>query len=515
MSSDESGGENQGNGSASQVFSGAVVVFAGLVLELGFAFLAQVVVARYLGTVSYGAVSIGLTVLTFAVTFSLLGLNTGLTRNIPQADDVATERGLLWSGLGIGTGTAVVIGAVLVVAAPVLADRVFNEPQLVPILRIFGVVLPFAVFFRIGIGAIKGYSITKGRVYVQNITLPVTRMLGVVAVLVVGAGVVGAAGAYAVAYVAGAVVTLWLLYRHTPTFSGGDTTFETRSLLVYSLPLLVSSSMTQIYSDVDVILLGGLAVGTGSVGIYRAVYPLSKLLLMPGSAFGFLYLPQVSGLHGDGELKTARELFQTVSKWIALTGVPIFVFFQVFPQQLIGLTFGGEYVTGVDEFRVLAATFFIPLLVGPNTETLMAFGYTRFTAIVDAAMAIANVVLNFLLIPEFGIMGAAVATAVSYFCQNSLYSTYLYVSDRIHPFSIGMVFPIVAGLSGGAIIIVASALFDVGLVGRIVAYLTVLVVFVASIFAYSIGSEEIEIVGRIDDRIGTSFAPRLEVFSRP
>jgi O-antigen/teichoic acid export membrane protein len=73
-------------GSIERLFAGGGLLFFGLVLELGVSFLAKAVIARVLGPVDYGAVSLGVTTLGLLSTLGLLGLHTGVARHLPRFD---------------------------------------------------------------------------------------------------------------------------------------------------------------------------------------------------------------------------------------------------------------------------------------------------------------------------------------------------------------------------------------------------------------------------------------------
>jgi len=77
------------------------------------------------------------------------------------------------------------------------------------------------------------------------------------------------------------------------------------------------------------------------------------------------------------------------------------------------MTFGPEYTDGSLALVTLALGFFTHSVAGPNVNTLTAIGRTRIIMWDNLLAGVTNIALNFALIPEYGILGAAVATAVS------------------------------------------------------------------------------------------------------
>ena len=470
---------------------------------MGLSFLGQLIVARELGRVSYGAISIGTTVLTFALTISVLGLNTGLARNVSRAGSASEERTMLNSALAIAGTTSAVGALVLYVVSPTLAADVFHDASLSPILRLFALVLPIAVLFKVSLGGIRGYSMTRGRIYAQNIALPVSRIAGIAIAIVLGGGAFAVAGAYTAAYVVAAVVALGVLIKHTPTGKGAMSDYRRRSysLLSYSLPLILSNSMTRIYNQADVLLLGASQVGTGGVGVYRVVYPLAGLLTTSSLALGYIYLPEVSSLHEENETQKIRELFKLTAKWISIAGLPVMTAFLVFPAEILSSLYGQEYVSGELTLQVVSVGFFLSIAVGPNAKTLMAFGETRYVAVVDMVTAISNVALNLLLIPELGILGAGIATVVSYAVQNALYSGRIYYTDRLSPISLGMGLPTGVCLALGFGIVTVDAVQGLSLVARGAGYAVTLGIGAVISAIVSVGDPEREMISEVHGRL--------------
>ena len=159
------------------LFKGGVIIFAGLVFQLVISFLAKIVIARTIGRVDYGAVTLGSTLLTIISTFAILGMNHGLSRYIPRKDDVEYKRSVVLSAYQIAIPTAVVAGLVVALFSDVIAVRLFNDPGVGDVLWIFGLAIPFAVTVQVGIGTIQGLQLSIPKVAVRNVTQPLTRFL--------------------------------------------------------------------------------------------------------------------------------------------------------------------------------------------------------------------------------------------------------------------------------------------------------------------------------------------------
>ncbi|MFB6078506.1 MAG: flippase [Halarchaeum sp.] len=494
--------------SVRKLFKGGGVVFAGIVLELGVSFVGKILIARYLGRASYGGVSLGIITAAIASTLVLLGLNTGIARYLPRDEGASARRSVLVSAFRIAVPLSVVLGGVLALLAPFLSTHVFHDSSLTPILRVFSISIPFAAVMKLSLGAVQGRQLPAPKVMLQNITLPVSRLLGIAVVLLVGLGTIGVSYAYLASYVLAALVGCYYLYTRTTLFETDIAVVgRERELLVFSLPLAMSAAMTIILSDTDMYMLGALQ-GTASVGLYNVAYPLAQLLTTALGSFGFLFMPALSELEAAGEETQMRRLYQLVTKWVVVATLPVFLLFVVFPDSTIRYTFGVEYLPGAAALAVLSVGFFVNAAFGLNRGALTSLGHTRVLMIIDIATAVFNVVLNLLLIPKFGLLGAAYATAASYIVLNTLCSYHLYSSTGIHPFTRSMVVaPVIGSATLAGMYAVAQTYVAMTLPVILVMFATFLAVYVVAMVRFAVDPEDIRLVLSIEERFDVDFGP--------
>jgi O-antigen/teichoic acid export membrane protein len=491
-----------------RLVKGSGLVFVGLVFELGFSFLSQLVIARFFGRVDYGAISLGVTVLGFATTIALLGMNKGIGRNLPMFEKPSERRGVLVSAFQISLPLGGLIGAGIFFSAPLLATRVFGDASVTNVIRIFGATVPIAVVMRLIIGAVQGIQLSRAKVIVRNIVMPTTRLAGVVVVLLFGFGVLGLAVAYALAFVVAAVVGLYFVYRYTSLFDDTRPEGMHRTLLAFSAPLVVSATMTKVLSDIDTALLGVYAT-TGDIGVYNVVYPLAALMSIPMNALGFLFLPIISELYAEDEIGEMARMYQVVAKWTVLATMPLLFGMVLFPESVIAVTFGPGYLDGGLALTVLSVGFFLPLVAGPNSNVLVSVGATKYIMYVDTATALLNVALNVVLIPRYSFLGAAAATAASYLFMNVLYSVQVYRETSAHPLTRSMVVPsAVSAVYATGVYLFVSLLVTVTPVVAILAGVVITAGHGAIVLAFGgVEEEEVMLVLSFEERFGIDLGP--------
>lgn len=500
------------DGPFEKLFAGGGLLFFGLVVELGVSFLAKAVIARVLGPVNYGAVSLGVTMLGFLSTITLLGLHSGIGRYLPRFEDENDRRGVLVSAFQIALPIAIVTGLLVAALANPIATYLFKDPAVTPYIRIFGLAIPFAAVTKLSIGTIQGIQQATPRVIVQNVTPPVTRFAAVAIAVVLGAGALGIAFAYAFAWVAAGAVGLYFVITRTSFLSDVRPTRMHGELLTFSAPLVVSAVMVFVLTDLDTFMLGYFA-STGAVGVYNVVYPIAQLLTMALSSFAFLFMPIISELHAEGSNDEMHRIYQVVTKWIFMVTLPIFLVVALFPDMTITVTFGSEYMEGGTALTLLAVAYFSHAIAGPNANTLTSIGRTRIIMWDNLGVGILNFVLNLLLIPPYGYLGAGAATAISYLVLNLLYSTQLYRETGIHPFSSGLVRPgIAAAILVAVVHWVTRMFFPITVPVLIVMFSIFMVLYGLVILRFGgIEDEEIMLVLSFEDRFDIDLGPLKDI----
>jgi O-antigen/teichoic acid export membrane protein len=476
-------------------------VFFGWIIDRAVRFGARLAIARGFGKVDYGAVSLGATVLAMGSTFALLGLHVGVSRYLPRDESAAFKRGIILSGAQIILPAALVVGGIVVIFAEPLAVTLLKSKEQAYLLRIFGFGIPFATTVKFAINVVRGQQSSEAKIILQNITIPVLQFTGIAIAYAGTFGRIGIAWAYTASYVLATLLSLYYMKKHTPLFRRIKPTYLHKELFSFSIPLLFTSVMFMILTDIDTAMLGYFNTPS-EIAEYNVAYPISFLLLVFLESFAFLFIPILSELHSDEKFRRMRSIYQLLTKWVIFLTIPLFLLIISYPHRIIELTFGKEYLVASTTMIILSCGFFVRAVAGPNGATLIAIGRTRLHAYYTAVATILNILLNLILIPRFSYLGAAVATAISYVLLNALYSYQVYIVTGILPVSRRTLRPLVGITIISSIAYVVSEIpsslwaFLALFTGYIVAFVGVIVVF------GGITSEERLLLDSIEERLG-------------
>lgn len=394
----------------------------------------QIVLGRVLPTAAYGDVNIAISMMTLSSTFALIGFNEGIPRFMSRFDDERDVRGVWVSGLVLAGIAGLAIALALLVAGARVQRLLFGPGTPAALPTLFVLTIPFLVGLQVAVGAIRGHENTIYRTYSYDLLYNGLR-LGLLLVLLFAAGVGALAAGYA--YVVAAAVSFvvaHLLLNRLLSLRGAFRTHG-KAMVRFSAPLVVAAMVSALLAQIDTLMLGALASTSESAGVYNYGYQLAAGLPVVLSVFGFLYLPLASRLDADGNHREVDRVYKVTTKWIYIAAFPVFLTFIAFPGDLVAAVFGATDPRSGVALAILAVGFFMSAANGRCQDTLSAFGYTEYILVVNTVAAVSNVALNLVLIPTYGVAGAALASALSFFTLNGSALLVLWRTSGISPFS--------------------------------------------------------------------------------
>jgi O-antigen/teichoic acid export membrane protein len=192
-----------------------------------------------------------------------------------------------------------------------------------------------------------------------------------------------------------------------------------REVFGFTVPLLASDLLYIVMNTSDVLLLGHYR-GTEAVGSLRVILPAAQVNMIVMGSFTLLFTPVAARLFARGDLKGISHLYWQTAAWIAVLSFPVFALTFSLSQPLTIALFGERYESSATYLTLLALAYYFNAALGFNGLTLKVFGKVRFVVLISVAAALTNLALNFLLIPLYGALGAAIATSSTLIVHNIL-----------------------------------------------------------------------------------------------
>ncbi len=468
------------NQSVNRIVSGSTVILAGTFLGMLLDILIKKVLTSHLSPADFGVYSLALTVISITGAVATLGLNEGVPRYIAffrgRNEDQKIHE-LIISAIIMG----LLAGLLAILVSPSLFHSLAGEGfdtqgQILSVVKILVFAVPFTILLNLTVAIYRGFDHTNVNMYFYNIIRPVSLLGFASAAVFVGVSLKGVVLADLLSMVFTFGIMALYFIKRPPIKTEWKLKFSepTKQLIRYSFPLLITATLLNLMSWIDTIMLGYFK-SAEVVGVYNAVYPIVGFLSLVIASMGFVYVPVASKLWGLNNTEPVGSIYAVMTKWCFLLTFPIFALVFVYPEFLITKLYGAQYVGGATALRILAMGFIANSYFGFNYHTLLASGDSDFLMKCSVASAGLNALINFILIPEYGMVGAAIGTAVSYASIEVLMTLRAWRKQKMHPFT-----SMYRKLTAVCIFMVVSMLVAKNmlmLTGAIWEYLTFIVVY--------------------------------------
>jgi O-antigen/teichoic acid export membrane protein len=253
---------------------------------------------------------------------------------------------------------------------------------------------------------------------------------GLILILAWGWGVTGVFAGAAIAGLVAMPLGLWMIAKDLHLSFDWEVS---RMLFQFGYPFVFSGIAYWIFGSLDRWMLAQLS-NVEDVGLYSIAFKFAAIIMFLNTAFGQAWSPWAMKIYSE-QVNYRTVYSHVLSLWFfVLTVAASFV--ALFAKELLMLTSPESYwpAANVIIIAVMGMVF-----LGTTQVTAVGISLQKrthlFTVIAWSAATV-NFVLNIILIPELGAVGAAIATTVAYF---GLSSMYLYWTQKLHPLPIAWV----------------------------------------------------------------------------
>ena len=439
---------------------GTSIMIVSTVLLLLLNFIARVVIARGVSPVDWGRFSLALALTGMLGIMAALGLPNAIARALAFERTGADRRRLVRAAM-IGAVTSSVVGSAAVfLAAPWLASA-FHDAALTLVFQLFAVSVAMIVLSMVLAAFFQGMERAEPNALFNQIVNPALFMAFAAAAVYLHLGFVAVLLSYVLSYVIATAALVVYTVRYLPALlDHGPHDAESvdssakLSLTELTVTLFGVASLNLLTQYADTILLAANRVPE-VVGNYTAAMTIARLFLVSNSALMYLYLPVAARLRSTGDLGAVRRSYVTSARWTAATTVPLFVLCLFDPKATLNFAFGPHFEVAAEALQILAIGSLLSVIVGPSPAALAGLGHARSNMVYGLISLGANIGLCLVLIPGYGLIGAAVAWSVARVLYPGLCLAHLAFGYRIQPFTRSFNAPVALSL---AVLIPAFAL---------------------------------------------------------
>jgi O-antigen/teichoic acid export membrane protein len=313
-------------------------------------------------------------------------------------------------------------------------------------LRALALVLPFAALLDTFLGATRGFRDMRPTVLVDKLGRSAGQLLGVLVAMAVGS-VTLLAPLWALPYVPAAVAAwLWLRrIRRRPAQAPepGDgrepaaadrrmTDITPRGFWRFTAPRALASLAQITIQRIDIVLVAFLR-GPAAAAIYTAATRFLVAGQFGNTALNQAAQPRFAELFAVGDRRRANTLYRITTAWLILLTWPLYVLAVIYGPAVLSV-FGHSYRAGDLVMVILGCTMLLATGCGQVDMVLITSGRSSWSLANGLMALVINVSLDLLLIPAYGITGAAIGWAGAIAVTNLTPLAQLAITLRLHPF---------------------------------------------------------------------------------
>jgi O-antigen/teichoic acid export membrane protein len=428
----------------------SLVVLVASIFGNGLNYLFGMYFARALGPADFGLYALGMTVFNIAVLFAPLGMETAVMKFVSHhagPDGMASARKTIASGVGVAAGFGLLLALCLAFSSDLLSRTLFGKPELSPIFLLLALGVPLAAVSAVAISSLQALGQIRTMALIRNGLEPVGKFLLAAIAVSMGFGLAGVLGSLLIIFLVSLVISIWYLKRLTNfrferlIVPGG---LEAKALLAFSMPLVISNLFGIVAPRSDMLTIGA-HLASQDIAVYAVASQTAAVLVLILGAFDTAIMPTIGGLLAKQEMGQLAEVSKAAARWAMTLSLFVFVQLALFGGDLLRL-FGPTFESGALCLAILAAGHLVGSASVSSTGIILMSGHSKVIMLNSIVIGVALIVSNVVLVPRFGIIGAACATSVCIIASSLLCAIEAKRFSGVIPYSWRHLKPLGAGV---------------------------------------------------------------------
>lgn len=382
--------------------------------------------SRMLGPDGYGL--LGLTI-PFQGIFQILsagGLPPAIAKYVAQhkaLGEDAMARQVIFTSLKLMVFMGITFSLVMFFSADWIANSVFHKPLAAYPLQAVALITPFSVIVGAFRGAFQGLYRMEYIVATRAVeqVFMITMAVVIVSIGFYAAGaVIGTAFGFMASAASAVIIFRKFLWKYFPEpkpedkLSFMEELGLVKTLLIFSIPVIITALSEMAIYDISTFVIG-IYMATKSVGYYTTADPVARLPLVISLSVATAVLPAASEASSLKDKRLLENYVVQSYRYVILMVLPLCVGIAIFSKPLLGILFGSDFVYGAEALSILVIgmTFYTLFMV--SASIAQGIGHPRIPMYILILGTVINLFLNLIMVPSYGIEGAAWATTIAAF----------------------------------------------------------------------------------------------------
>ena len=415
-----------------EIFSKGLISLVLKILGSFFGYVFLWMVTRTLGASAWGEYVIFLAILNILSIFSRLGIDKLVLKLVAASNkNISAIKSIYILSLKLILIISVSISGIIFLLSESFAYLIFDNSSVTIIVKLSVLILPLFSVICLNENTLRGLKMIKEFAFFQR----TAKMLFSVGFFIIYFYFINYSLPILVVYsYLSALIIIFILsslrvYNLLKNVDcDSSININYKKMLKQSLPMMLSSSILLLMAWTDTLMIGSF-MGEYQVGIYNVAVKVALFTTLTISAVNSIVAPKISESFNNGKSREFKEIIYYSTRLIFYSTLPVLLFIFIFPEVILSF-FGKEFIVAKMTLLILTMSQAINALSGSVGTILNMTGKQKVYGNILLIALLINVTLNYLLIPIYGINGAAIASASSLIFWN-LYSV-IYIYRKYH-----------------------------------------------------------------------------------
>lgn len=395
------------------------------------------IITNYFGAEANGIYRVCFSIFSLVVILGRFGVDMAISRFVAQyrkQDKYELVNEIFQRGMKIVLPLAAILASAIFLLAPEITHSFYHDKPYVLPIRIFAIGIFFSTLSGVIEEGIRGLKKIRAYAWINNVSTQGAACVLLLVCLLFTTNALGVEITYVIALVFTWVLGVVFWFRYVPYRKVKNPQLSNRELLNVSLPMLSAKYLTTLYTWIDTLILAAYATDV-DVSTYNVASRVTAFATLPLIAINNISGPKFAEAYGEQDEANLRKNVGISTRLIFWTCMPIMLAFLIFPKLFLFI-FGKECTTpdAIIAFHVINIGQIVNFMTGPVTVLLNMTGRQKISQLYAFITMVTSIVLCFILIPQFGLLGAAIATASARTVLNLGCALHVYFTTGISTF---------------------------------------------------------------------------------
>jgi O-antigen/teichoic acid export membrane protein len=426
-----------------KIFLGGGFGLIGEASFLAFSFVIVFLSVKILGPREYGIFILALTIMNILGVICKQGLHTGMLKEITQlfAQNKDLEANSVFRYSFYRTLVVSLIVCLIITISAQYFVHFFNkDPILGTYLVTLSFILPFVAMFTISLFGLQAVGRVRQMIFQEKVLKPGLHvfLLALIFVILVHFkwplnNTFLFLGVYIFVIIATCLSTYRALKGSRLSLFHPAKRFNKREYLHFSYPLLFHGIIGLLATWTSTLMIAYFIIDPQEIGSFYVIFKISSFCVIALISLDRAFAPIIGELYYRNAREELLKIYRVVTRWALIGAFFVLVIVTLIGKHILGL-FDSSYTIAYIPLIILCVSRVIDASVGSVAYILLMTGHSRIILYNSIFILLINVILNYLLIPLYGIIGAAIATAISYSIKNLMWMLFVYFKTNLQPY---------------------------------------------------------------------------------